>query len=65
MGYASEAVFSEPYVKANVFLGLIYYELNSLLVASHILDYIAVHVRFGLERYLLICYESWKYLTSL
>ena len=38
---------------ANVFLGLIEYELNSLLSASHLADYISVHIRFDLERYLL------------
>ena len=39
--------------KANVFLGLIEYELNSLFRASHLVDYISVHIRFDLERYLL------------
>ena len=39
--------------EANIFLGLIEYELNSLLGASHLLDYISVHIRFDLERYLL------------
>ena len=39
--------------KANIFLGLIDYELNSLLGASHLVDYISVHIRFDLERYLL------------
>ena len=39
--------------KANIFLGLIEYELNSLLGASHLIDYISVHIRFDLERYLL------------
>ena len=39
--------------KANIFLGLIEYELNSLLGASHPVDYISVHIRFDLERYLL------------
>ena len=42
------------YNKASIFLGLIEYELNSLLGASHLVDYISVHVRFDLERYLLI-----------
>ena len=42
------------YNKANIFLGLIEYELNSLLGASHFVDYISVHIRFDLERYLLI-----------
>ena len=41
----------ESYSKANVFLGLIEYELNSLLGASHLIDYISVHIRFDLERY--------------
>ena len=40
--------------KANIFLGLIEYELNSLLGASHLVDYISVHIRLDLERYLLI-----------
>ena len=40
-------------IKANIFLGLIEYELNSLLGASHLADYISVHIRFDLERYLL------------
>ena len=40
------------YNKANIFLGLIEYELNSLLGASHLVDYISVHIRFDLERYL-------------
>ena len=39
--------------KANIFLGLIKYELNSLLGASHLVDYISIHIRFDLERYLL------------
>ena len=43
----------ESYNKANIFLGLIEYELNSLLGASHLVDYISVHIRFDLERYLL------------
>ena len=38
-----------PYNKANIFLGLIEYELNSLQGAN----YISVHIRFNLERYLL------------
>ena len=41
------------YNKANIFLGLIEYELNSPLGASHLVDYISVHIRFDLERYLL------------
>ena len=42
-----------PSNKANIFLGLIECELNSLLGASHLVDYISVHIRFDLERYLL------------
>ena len=45
---------SGPFNKANIFLGLIEYELNGLLGASHLVDYISVHIRFDLERYLLI-----------
>ena len=44
---------SRPSNKVNIFLGLIEYELNSLLGASHLVDYISVHIRFDLERYLL------------
>ena len=44
---------NSPSNKANIFLGLIEYELNSLLGASHLVDYISVHIRFDLERYLL------------
>ena len=47
---------SRPSNKANIFLGLIEYELNSLLSASHLVDYISVHIRFDLERYLLIIF---------
>ena len=36
---------SGPSNKANVFLGLTEYELNSLLGASHVVDYISVHIR--------------------
>ena len=43
---------SGPCNKANIFLGVIEYELNSLLGASHLVDYISVHIRFDLERYL-------------
>ena len=50
--------------KANIFLGLIEYELNSLLGASHLVDYISVHIRFDLERYLLIVL-SLSYLINL
>ena len=46
------------YNKANIFPGLIEYELNSLLSASHLVDYISVHIRFDLERYLLNIGES-------
>ena len=44
---------SGPSNKASIFLGLIEYELNSLLGASHLVDYISVDIRFDLERYLL------------
>ena len=44
---------SRPSNKANIFLGLIEYELNSLRGAKHLVDYISVHIRFDLERYLL------------
>ena len=30
--------------KANILFGLIEYELNSLLGASHLVDYISVHI---------------------
>ena len=49
---------SRPSDKANIFLGLIEYELNSLLGASHLVDYISVHIRFDLERYLLNIYGA-------
>ena len=42
---------AEQYNKANIFLGLIDYELNSRFWASHLVDYISVHIRFDLERY--------------
>ena len=45
--------------EANIFLGLIEYELNSLLGASHLVDCISVYIRFDLERYLLIIYDIW------
>ena len=45
---------SVPSNKANIFLDLIEYELNSLLGALHLVDYMSVHIRFDLERYLLI-----------
>ena len=44
---------AELYNKANIFLVLIEYELNSLLGASHLVHYISVHIQFDLERYLL------------
>ena len=44
---------SGSYNKANIYLGVIEYEMNSLLGASHLVDYISVHIRFDLERYLL------------
>ena len=50
----------ESFNKANIFLGLIEYELNSLLDASHLVDYISVHIRFDLERYLLIGYYKFN-----
>ena len=47
--------FVESFNKTNIFLGLIEYviELNSLLGASHLIDYISVNIRLNLERYLL------------
>ena len=56
--------FSGLYNKANIFLGFIEYELNSLLGASHLVDYVSVHIRFDLERYLLIIRELPKHLFS-
>ena len=44
---------SGPSDKSNIFLGLIEYELYSLLDASHLVSYISVHILFDLERYLL------------
>ena len=45
----------ERYNKTNIFFGLIEYELKSLLGPSHLVDYcISVHIRFDLERHLLI-----------
>ena len=44
---------SGPYDKANIFIGLIEYGLNSLLDASHLVRYISVHIRFDFKRYLL------------
>ena len=43
---------NSPSNKANIFLGLIEYELNSLLGASHLVDYTSIHIQFYLERYL-------------
>ena len=48
---------AESFNKANIFLGLIEHELNSLLSASHLVDYIPVHIRFDPKRYLLISYR--------
>ena len=42
------------YDKAKIFLGLIEYELNSLLFASYLVDHTTVHIQFDLERYLVI-----------
>ena len=52
--HADECVLasSGPYNKANIFLGLIEYELNNLRGAKHVVGYISVHIRFNLERYL-------------
>ena len=36
------------------YFGLIKYEVNSLLGFSHLVDYISVHIRSDLERYLLL-----------
>ena len=43
----------EPYNKANIFRGIIQFELNSLLDASYLVGYISVYIRFHLEIYLL------------
>ena len=53
--HADECVLasSGAYNKANIFLGLIEYELNNLLGVSHLVGYISVHIRFDLERCLL------------
>ena len=53
LGEQRKLSLAESYNKANIFLGLIENELNSLLGASHFVDYISVHIRFDLERYLL------------
>ena len=45
--------FVESCNKTNIFLVLIEYELNSLVGASHLIDYVSVHIRFDLKRYLL------------
>ena len=52
------------YHKANIFLGLTEYELNSLLGASHLVDYISVHIQFDLERYLLIIKHAVAHFAS-
>ena len=48
------------YNKANIFLGLTECDLNSLLGASHFIDYKlrSVHIRFHLEKYLLTVFTS-------
>ena len=51
----------ESHNKANIFLGLIEYELNSLLGVSHLVNYILVHIRFDLERYLLNTESPFSY----
>ena len=48
------------YNKANIFLGLIEYELNSLLDVSHLVDYISIHIRFDLVRYLVNIYMGYS-----
>ena len=40
------------------YFGLIKYEVNSLLGFSHLVDYISVHIRSDLERYLLISHSA-------
>ena len=47
------AFSSEAYNEANIFLGLIEYELNSLLCVPYPVDHISVLSRFDLERCLL------------
>ena len=42
------------YNEKSIFLGLIKYELNSPLDASHLVDYIQIHIQFDLREYLLI-----------
>ena len=53
--HANECVLASSglYNKANIFLSLIKYELESPLGASHLVDYISLHIRSDLERYLL------------
>ena len=46
--------FLEPYNKANIFLRLIEYELNNLLGVLRLVNYVSVHIRFIIERYLQI-----------
>ena len=60
------------YNQANIFRGLIDYELNGLLSASHLVDYISIHIPFDLVRYLLnshfvklTCYFILKHFYSL
>ena len=36
--------FVESCNKTNIFLGLIEYDMNSLLGASHLIDYTSVHI---------------------
>ena len=38
---------SGPSNKANIFLGLVEYELNSLIDASHLVDYIYIYIKKG------------------
>ena len=42
------------YNKGNIFLGVIEYGLNCLISALHLVHFTSVHIRFDLERYLLI-----------
>ena len=49
---------NSKYNKTSIFLGLIEYKLNSLLGASHLVEYISVHIQFDLERYVLIIYSQ-------
>ena len=43
--------FAQPSNKIYASLGLIRYELYSLLSTSHLMGYISVHTRFDLERF--------------